>query len=36
LVSTVLGIALFKERLIPKNWIGIALAIISIIMVANG
>lgn len=36
LVSTVLGIALFRERLIPKNWIGIALAIISILMVANG
>lgn len=36
LVSTVLGIALFKERLIPKNWIGIALAIISILLVANG
>lgn len=36
LVSTVLGIALFKERLIPKNWIGIAMAIISILLVANG
>jgi len=36
LVSTVLGIALFKERLIPKNWIGIALAIISILLVAKG
>lgn len=36
LVSTALGIALFKERLIPKNWIGIALAIISILLVANG
>lgn len=36
LVSTVLGIALFKERLIPKNWTGIALAIISILLVANG
>ena len=36
LVSTVLGIALFKERLIPKNWIGIALAILSILLVANG
>ena len=35
LVSTVLGIALFKEKLIPKNWIGIALAIISILLVAN-
>lgn len=36
LVSTIFGIALFKERLIPKNWIGIALAIISILLVANG
>jgi drug/metabolite transporter (DMT)-like permease len=36
LVSTVLGIALFRERLIPKNWIGIVLAIISILLVANG
>jgi len=35
LVSTVLGIALFREKLIPKNWIGIALAIISILLVAN-
>ena len=36
LVSTLLGIALFRERLIPKNWVGIALAIISILLVANG
>ncbi len=36
LVSTVLGIALFKERLISKNWIGIILAILSILLVANG
>lgn len=36
LVSTILGIALFKEQLIRKNWIGIALAIISILLVANG
>ena len=35
LVSTLLGILLFKEKLIPKNWIGIALAVISIILVAN-
>ncbi len=34
LVSTVIGILLFKEKLILKNWIGIALAIISIILVA--
>jgi len=34
LVSTIAGILFFKERLTLKNWIGIALAIISIIMVA--
>ncbi len=34
LVSTVAGILFFKERLILKNWIGIVLAILSIIMVA--
>ncbi len=35
LVSTVLGIILFKEHLIPKNWIGIFLAVLSIILVAT-
>lgn len=35
LVSTLLGIVLFKEHLIRKNWIGIVLAVISIILVAN-
>jgi drug/metabolite transporter (DMT)-like permease len=35
-VSTLLGIAFFEERLIRKNWIGISLAIISIILVAQG
>jgi len=35
LFSTFLGILFFKERLIPKNWIGILLAIISILMVAT-
>ena len=35
LVSTVLGIVLFREKLIPKNWIGIILAVISILLVAN-
>ncbi|WP_282142933.1 DMT family transporter [Cellulophaga baltica] len=34
LFSTLLGILLFKEKLIPKNWIGIGLAVISIILVA--
>lgn len=35
LLSTLLGIILFREKLIPKNWIGIGLAILSIILVAN-
>ncbi|APG58972.1 hypothetical protein [Christiangramia salexigens] len=34
-VSTLTGILIFKEKLIPKNWIGLALAVISIILVAN-
>lgn len=33
--STLIGILLFKEKLIRKNWIGLILAIISIILVAN-
>lgn len=33
--STLVGILLFKERLITKNWIGLGLAILSIILVAN-
>ncbi len=33
--STITGIILFKEKLIRKNWIGLVLAIISIILVAN-
>ena len=33
--STILGIVIFKEKLIPKNWLGVALAIISIILVAS-
>ncbi|NQZ44531.1 MAG: DMT family transporter [Flavobacteriaceae bacterium] len=32
--STLLGIVLFKERMIKSNWIGIVLAVISIILVA--
>ena len=32
--STFLGIVLFKERLSLKNWCGIALAVVSIILVA--
>lgn len=34
-ISTLVGIVLFKEELIKKNWIGLALAVISIILVAN-
>ncbi len=34
LVSTMAGILFFREKLTLKNWIGIALAIMSIIMVA--
>lgn len=34
--STLLGIVLFKERLTFKNWLGIGLAIFSIILVAFG
>lgn len=34
MLSTFLGILLFGERIIPKNWIGITLAVISIILIA--
>lgn len=34
--STLLGIVLFKERLTFKNWLGIGLAVFSIILVAFG
>ncbi len=34
LVSTLAGILFFKERLTLKNWIGIALAVLSILLVA--
>ena len=33
LLSTLVGIFLFKERLLPKNWIGILLAILSIFLI---
>lgn len=33
MISTLLGLALFKEHLSRKNWIGIALAILSIALV---
>lgn len=32
--STLLGIALFREHISPKNWGGIALAVVSIVLVA--
>ncbi|MFC4097017.1 EamA family transporter [Euzebyella saccharophila] len=34
LFSTLLGILLFKERLSAKNWLGVALAVVSILLVA--
>lgn len=34
MISTLLGILLFKEKLLPKNWIGIGLAVLSIILIA--
>ncbi len=34
MLSTLLGIVLFKERLLPKNWLGIFLAVVSIFLVA--
>ncbi|WP_046758832.1 DMT family transporter [Kordia jejudonensis] len=34
MLSTLLGIIIFKEKLITKNWIGILIAIISIVIIA--
>ncbi|WP_420602059.1 EamA family transporter [Flagellimonas sp.] len=34
MLTTLLGIILFKERMSPKNWGGIALAVVSIVLVA--
>lgn len=34
MVSTLLGILIFKEKLLPKNWIGIGLAILGILFIA--
>jgi len=34
LFSTLLGILMFRERLSPKNWSGVALAVVGIILVA--
>jgi drug/metabolite transporter (DMT)-like permease len=36
MVSTLLGIALFKEYISVKNWAGIAMAVVSILLVAFG
>lgn len=36
MLSTLFGIVLFRERITPKNWMGIALAVLSIILVALG
>ena len=33
-LSTLAGIVLFREKLLPKNWLGIILAITSIILIA--
>lgn len=33
--STLLGLLLFKEKLLPKNWIGIGLSLISIVLIVN-
>ena len=33
MLSTLIGLSFFKEKLIAKNWIGIGLAIISIALV---
>ncbi|MBT8264364.1 MAG: EamA/RhaT family transporter, partial [Muriicola sp.] len=34
MLSTLLGIILFKEELSVKNWVGITLAVFSIVLVA--
>ncbi|SDB43725.1 EamA-like transporter family protein [Flavobacteriaceae bacterium MAR_2010_188] len=34
LISTLVGLTLFKEKLYPKNWLGIALAVIAIFLVS--
>ncbi|SNZ00656.1 DMT family transporter [Flagellimonas pacifica] len=34
MLTTLLGILLFKEKMSPKNWGGIALAVVSIVLVA--
>jgi len=34
MLSTLLGIILFREQLSSKNWVGVALAVVSIVLVA--
>jgi len=34
-LSTLIGLIAFKEKLLLKNWIGILLAIISILLVVS-
>ncbi|OAB78515.1 DMT family transporter [Cochleicola gelatinilyticus] len=36
MISTFVGILFFKEKLLPKNWLGIVLAVVSIFLVALG
>ena len=33
MISTLIGIILFKEKLLPKNWLGIIFAVLSILLV---
>lgn len=35
MTSTLLGILLFKESMLPKNWLGIGIAVVSIILIAS-
>ena len=35
MMSTLVGILLFREKMLPKNWVGISVAIISILLVAG-
>lgn len=36
MISTILGILLFKEKILIKNWLGIALAIVGILLITLG
>lgn len=35
LLTTIFGLLIFKEKLLAKNWIGITIAVISIVLVAS-